>query len=221
MRKIYSYLSILAIVVYLSFSPFIHYTEAKNPSEQPEVCQGPSKTMSLYFQFQKDVMSAILWSEINEKRFVTTKSDWWLFKENFLTLNKGNINALNLIATSVRWNMQATESRITTLAVLLSLASLSVWQSNTEWLRILVKDRVIVREYKQMLNIETSLMELAYFLSQHVNLEREYDGTLVTNFKSVVKKYQAAWLLKETDLNEFGFKYRRTTIQGYKHIYIE
>ena len=188
------------MILYFVLSPFVH-VEAKNPNKQPEVCNGPSKTMSLYFQFQNDVMSAILWSKINEKRFVTTKADWWLFKEKYLKLSDGSVNALNMIATSVRWDMQAAWSTISTLTVLLSLAGASVLQSNTEWLRILLKDRVIVREYKQMLDIESSLMELAYFLSQRVNLISKFEWTLLENLKSVIKKYQSAWLLKETNLS--------------------
>lgn len=199
MKKIY-YMLILVVTLHWIFFPFIG-VDAKNPNQQPDVCNGPSKTMSLYFQFQRDVMSTMLWSKINEKRFVTTKTDWWLFTEKFLTLSTGSVNALNIIATSVRWDIQAAWSSISTLSVLLSLASMSALQSNTEWLWILVKDRVIVRDYKQMLNIETSLMELGYFLSQRVNLISKIEWPLLENFKSVVKHYQDAWLLKETNLN--------------------
>ena len=197
------YLLIVIIALYWIFFPFISIN-AKNPNKQPDVCNGPSKTMSLYFQFQRDVISAMLWSQINEKRFVTTKSDWGLFKEKYLTLGTGSVNALNMIATSVRWDMQAAWSSISTLTVLLSLAAWSALQSNTEWLWILVKDRVIVRDYKQMLDIENSLMELAYFLSQRINLISKIEWPILENFKSVIKKYQDEWLLKKTNLNDLS-----------------
>lgn len=198
MRKKKYYLFISIVVFYLSFCPFL-WVNAKSSEQQPEVCAWPSKMMALYFQFQNDMMSAMLWSEINEKRFATTKTDGGLFTEKYLTLGTGSINALDMLATSIRWNMKAAWSSITTLSVLLGLAAISVWQSNTEGLRILTKDRVIVREYKHLLDIETSLMELAYYLSQHVSLVNKIDWNLMENIKSVIKKYQNLWLLEEKD----------------------
>lgn len=197
MVKKYYYIFVLIISLYMVFCPFL-YIEAKNEKEQPDVCMGPSKTMSLYFQFQNEMMSAMIWSKINEKRFVTTKTDGWLFKEKFLTLGTGSVNALDIIATSIRWNMQAAWSSITTLTVLLALAETSVLQSNTEWLWILTKDRVIVREYKQLLDIETSIMDLAYFLSKSVSLISKFEWDLLENIKAVIKKYQELWLLDKT-----------------------
>ncbi len=196
MRKKYYYLFIVIIAFNLIFYPFFG-VEAKETKEQRDVCSGPSKTMGLYFQFQNEMMSAMLWSEVSEKRFYSTKSDGGLFKEKYLTLGTGSINALDILATSIRWNMQAAWSTITTLTVLLELAGLSVLQSNTEWLRILTKDRVIVREYKSLLDIETSLMELAYYLSQHVSLITSFDWNLLNNVKSVIEKYQELWLLEK------------------------
>lgn len=38
---------------------------------------------------------------------------------------------------------------------------------------------------------------------------------------AIYNKHNLKRKAKETDLNEFGFKYRTTTIKGYKHIYIE
>lgn len=198
MRKKYYYLFIVIIAFNLIFYPFFG-VKAKETKEQREVCSWPSQTMGLYFQFQNEMMSAMLWSEISEKRFYSTKSDGGLFKERYLTLGTGSINALDILATSIRWNMQAAWSTITTLTVLLELAGLSVLQSNTEWLWILTKDRVIVREYKSLLDIETSLMELAYYLSQHVNLLASFDWNLLNNVKSVIEKYQELWLLEKTD----------------------
>lgn len=198
MRKKYYYLFIIIIAFHLIFCPFL-WIEAKEYKEQPDVCSGPSKTMALYFQFQNDMMSAMLWSSIEEKRFYTMKTDWGLFKEKILTLGEDGINAIDMLATTVWWNMQSAWSRITTLTVLLQLAALSVWQSNTEWLRILTKDRVIVREYKRLLDIESSIMELAYYLSKYVNLTSSFEWNLIENVNSVIKRYQELWLLEKTD----------------------
>ena len=204
MRKKYYYLFIIVIAFHTLFYPFLGI-EAKESKEQPDVCSGPSKTMSLYFQFQNEMMSAMLWSDINERRFVTTKTDGWLFKEKFLTLGTGSINALDMIATNIRWNMQAAWSSVITLTVLLSLAEASVLQSNTEWLWILTKDRVIVREYKQLLAIESSLMELAYFLSQRISLITKFEWNLLKNVTSVIEKYQELWLLKKTSTDTLNW----------------
>ena len=166
---------------------------AKNYStNQPDVCLWPSKTMSLYFDFQNEIISAMLGSEINEKRFITSKGQWGLFSERVLTLNGSSV--LDLAANSIWRKTRSIASVATTSTVLLLMAFGSVVQSNVEWLVMLFKDRPIVRDYKTMLDIETSLFEVAYFLSQHVNLVISVEWNIYDSLENVIKKYQNLWL---------------------------
>ena len=172
------------------------YVEAvDNATKQPEVCSWPSEMMSNYFNFQKEIKSILLWSAAEEKRFRASTSKWWLFTEKVLKLP----SALDVLATNVRWNTKSNISTLGTSAVLLLLASASVLQSNTEWLAVLFKDRPIVRDYKQMLDIETDLYDVAYFRSKKVNLlkELEDDSEIYQKLDDIIIKYQELWLLKK------------------------
>ena len=76
------------------------------------------------------------------------------------------------------------------------MASESTIRSNTEWLAILFKDRPIVRDYKEMLDIETTLFDVAYFRSKQVDLTQPFEWDLMKSFNSLIKKYQGVWLLE-------------------------
>lgn len=192
-KKRYSLILIVSIVLYqlLAFTPF--YVQAREYStEQPKVCHWPSKTMSQYFDFQNEIRAALINSKMGERVFTLTTRPG-LFSEKVLTLTK--ITALDLVATNVFSNVRSAISTASTSVVLMMLASVSVLRSNSEGLMILFKDRVIVREYKSMLDIESSLMELAYFLSKSTNLLSPINEDVRKNLEDVIKKYQDLWLL--------------------------
>jgi hypothetical protein len=76
--------------------------------------------------------------------------------------------------------------------VLLLLSSASILQSNTEGLAILFKDRPIVRDYKEMLDIETQLFDVAFFRSKQIDLTRPFeDDELFEKFKKLIEEYES------------------------------
>lgn len=164
-------------------------------NNQPVVCAGPSEIMSQYFAFQNEIMAAVLWSKIAEKRFETQRWTKRLFAKGVLDLWKDSPTSLDLVANSVFWNLISATNSSLTSAFLISLSFASVLYSNTAWLWILVKDRVVVRDYKTMLDIETSWIELAFFLSQTTNLANKVnDDKLPLKLNEIIKKYQQSWL---------------------------
>jgi hypothetical protein len=57
-------------------------------------------------------------------------------------------------------------------------------------LAILFKDRPIVRDYKQMLDIETTLFDVAFFRSKQIDLTRPFESDLLKELDVLIKKYQ-------------------------------
>lgn len=188
-RKCINFIVIL-VVLFQTFAPSFLFAESK---KQPEVCSWPSEMMVQYFNFQKEIKAA-LWSEVDEKTFYASAWRWWLFTHWVLQLP----SALDFVASNLRWNTKSNISTAITSMVLLLMASESVFQSNTEWLAILFKDRPIVRDYKSMLDIETDLFDTAYFYSKKVNLISKIEWKEVySNMNGVIEKYRKSWLLAD------------------------
>jgi hypothetical protein len=174
-------------------SSFLEVEAKSNATQQPEVCSWPSEMMSQYFNFQNEARSIILWSDINERRFYASSWKWWLFTKWTLKLP----SALDFVASNVWWNTKRGFSTTVTSVVLLLMVSKSVFQSNTEWLAILFKDRPIVRDYRQMLDIETQLFDMAYFLWREVKLTLPLDWDVFDRLNNLIKKYQKSGLFEE------------------------
>ena len=189
---------VIAFMIMLqTINPIFLYIEAKNnKTQQPEVCWWPSKTMSLYFDFQNEARSVLLWSKLSERVYSTNVWSEWLFRGWILKLP----GALDILASDVLWEVSSAFSTALTSYVLLIMASASVVQSNMEWFAILFRDRPIVRDYKTMLDIETELFDLAYFRSKEVNLTLPLEWDIYDNFNKLLEKYQELWLIKATRL---------------------
>ena len=186
-------LAIIFAVVIQSFGSFFVYVDAKdNANPQPAVCAGPSEMMQKYFEFQNEMMGLVLWTELAKKRFETQRWTKWLFQNEVVSLGDGSSTLLDLVSTSVKWNLRSAVSTSITSMFLLSLSLASVVQANTEWLWILFKDRPIVRDYKQMLDIESNWIEMAFFLSESGNLAHITVNTW--DVVKLIKKYQKEWL---------------------------
>lgn len=188
-KKSVKVLTIFVVLLHAFGFNFL-YVEA---NEQPAVCNSPSELMSDYFWFQNKARAILLWSELNEKRFSTSFGSWRLFSNKILELHDDT--AIDILAWSV-WNLESIASNAITSAVLALLISASIIQSGTEWLIILFKDRPIVRDYKEMLDIESSIFDVAFFLSKQVNLTRPLESDLSSKFADLIKEYQAKWLLE-------------------------
>lgn len=198
MKKKYVRIITVFIVLFQFIVPGFTYVEARqNDTKQPETCNWPSEMMSYYFDFQNDAIKILLWSEVNSLRF-STSFNQWLFTNQSLSL-KGT-TAIDVLASNVVWSMKSFVSNAITSMVLLILASKSTLRSNTEWLAILFKDRPIVRDYKQMLDIETTLFDVAYFRSKQIDLTRPFEWNLIAELNTLIKKYQELWLLEKWEL---------------------
>lgn len=189
MKKRYVLLVLIVFIFQLFVSNFSYVKAEANTS----ICAWPSETMSLYFDFQNEMKSILLWSEINERRFAVNMWTRWLFSQQVLTLTKDT--AIDLVANSL-WNRtRSVVSNATTSVVLVALASVSTLQSATEWWTILFRDRPIVRDYKTMMDIESELFDVAYFRSKQVNITRPIDWNMHDAINSLVEEYQDLWLL--------------------------
>lgn len=196
MKGKYTRLAIVFVVIFQIFMSSISqvYAEVNNTSKQPAVCAWPSDTMQQYFQFQRDALLAISSNASNGKLSVWD-SDWWLFTKKDLTLKS---SALDYVVENIWWKTSSIISTTATSMALILMASSSVIESDVEWLVIFFKDRPIVRDYKEMLDIETEIFNTAFFLSKSIDLTRALQwNAVVKQFNSVVKEYQASWLLRD------------------------
>lgn len=187
------YLLIIATVVcFRALVPSFLFVEAKD--DMPEVCTWPSETMSQYFNFQREAISIIWWSEVEERLMQLAFPGTGLFNNKVLDFP---VTAIDFLATSFR--VKSSISNIVTSSVLLLLISASVVESNVDGFAILFRDRPIVRDYKQMLDIETQLFDVAYFRSKQINLtlplSNQWD--MWARLEELIKTYKDNWLLSE------------------------
>ena len=180
-------------MLFRAFAPSFLYVEASGTTtSQPKVCSWPSEMMSNYFNFQKEAINLLLGTKVNERLLKVTFTSKGLFSKEVLGLS-----ALDLIANGIIWNIRSSVSNLLTSAFLLLLVSSSVVQSNIEWLAILFKDRPAVRDYKEMLDIESQLFDVAYFRSKQINLTRPLEWSLAGDLDELIKRYQDLWLLEQ------------------------
>lgn len=191
-RKCIHFIIILVMLFQACTPSFLFAASSKANNKQPEVCSGPSKMMDQYFEFQREVKTALLW-EFNEKLMYTDVWQGRLFTKWVLKLP----SAIDFLASNIWWNAKSILSNSVTSTVILLLASVSVLQSNTEWFAILFKDRPIVREYKSMLDIETELFDTAYFQSKSINLTLNLDWKIYEDINKIIEKYQNSWLFEK------------------------
>jgi len=202
MKGRHARLVIVFVMLFQVFVPGVSqvYAKTSGSDKQPAVCAWPSDTLQLYFQFQNEAISALYSSDIQARKMsVSSNNGGRLF-------NRGNLklptSALDYVVDSVWWRTSSIISTTSTSVVLLSLASAWVIESNVEGLAIFFKDRPIVRDYKELLDIDTQLFETAFSFSHKVDLTRPPEWNMIDNFKAVVKKYQDAWLLRKwLDIN--------------------
>lgn len=178
-------------IVLTSFS----FAKTDNSSKQDPVCSAPWETMRLYLEFQNDAINAILWADVDDMRFQASLSTHWLFTDNILPLWQWSPAALDLAANNTLWKTRSLLSAWATTVVLLWLTAASTVQWGLEWLSILFESRPIVREYKSLLDIETRLMNAAYYYSDKVSLTRPLDSDLYKRLWKVIDKYRWLWLL--------------------------
>lgn len=93
-----------------------------------------------------------------------------LFSDKVLSIPKLENSALDLILKSTWQNIKRLGTASLTTFALLQLAQFSVVTSNLQGLAILYQDRAIVREWRSLLQIDTTVSQLAYHLGKTVNI---------------------------------------------------
>ena len=187
MKRGYS-LVVATVVYFWALVPSFLFVEAKD--DMPEVCAWPSETMTQYFNFQREAISIIWWSEVEER--LMQVSFWTgLFSNKVLDFP---VTAIDFLATSFR--VKSSISNIVTSSVLFMLISASVVESNVDGFAILFRDRPIVRDYKQMLDIETQLFDVAYFRSKQIDLTRKLSDQwdMWVKLDELIRTYKNNWL---------------------------
>ncbi len=181
-------------MLFRAFAPSFLYVEASGTTtSQPKACSWPTEMMSNYFNFQYEVINVLIGSKVNERTLEVSFRNRSLFSKKVLGLF--DLSAIDLVASSVISDVISSTSNLLTSTVLVLLVTASVVESNVEWFAILFNDRPVVRDYKEMLDIETQIFDVAYFRSKQINLLRPVEWNMLTEIKKVIKKYQEIWLL--------------------------
>ena len=184
----------ILIVYLLLFNVFCSFFVLAENVEQPAVCGWPSNEMAMYFWFQNEMRSKLFNSQAGEKLLSIKNSGWMYFTNKTLNLP---ITALDLVASSVLWNKASQLSVAATSFVLMMLASVSTIRSSINIFALLVKDRPIVRDYREMMEIETKLFDVAFFRSQQLDLTRPINWSLLGDLREIIKKYTDLGLLEK------------------------
>jgi hypothetical protein len=93
----------------------------------------------------------------------------------------------------------------TNTTALVVLAAISVVGSNIEGFKILFEDRAIVRDYKSLLQIETRLMQISYFLGKQARLVAPLSNS--EKLYNVVAKYQDLGLFTSASYHQGSVTY--------------
>jgi hypothetical protein len=178
------------LVCFLLMQPVFSLAQTNQPTNDTDICAAPGETMLLYQRFQQDMASVLLGGILGEQMFDAQFSVMGLFTSKILHLPTTNNSALDTIRQTIYNNSRRLGTATTTTAVLLALAGVSVGASNIEGFAILFQNRAIVRDYKSLLQIETKLNQIAYFLGTRTNLVAKLDNTGNGGaLQTIVEKY--------------------------------
>ena len=199
MRQKLNYLIIILIVLFQFFVPNFLYVSADSSkgwaTKQPEVCSTPSHMMQLYLDFQNEAIEIIWGTEMSTRSLSPSLGSWWLFTNGTLKLN--NDKPMSAVESSIVSSVEKVASTASSV-VLLMMAASSVVTSNLEWWTVLFRDAPIVREYKQMLDIQSKLFQVAYLRSKQLILTTWLkSATFYDEFNKLIEKYQEQWLFEK------------------------
>ncbi|MDR2415137.1 MAG: hypothetical protein LBD75_00540 [Candidatus Peribacteria bacterium] len=167
------------IVIFLSamlvFQHSFSFIQAQSSSDTafeqlPPACSAPPPLMLQYQQFQNEMASALLGGAFGEKKFESEVSPMGWFTSKVLSLPTTENNVVDTILSSLWNNTRRLAQATLTTAFLLELAALSVVGSNLGGFAILFADRAIVRDWKTLLQIETKISQIAYYLGKTANI---------------------------------------------------
>ena len=200
MIKRINYIIITLVVLFQVFATNFVYVFADSATgwaaKQPEVCSTPSHMMQLYLDFQNEAIEIIWGTEMSTRGLSPSLGSWWLFTNGTLWLNKDE-KPMGAVESSISSSVEKVASTASSV-VLLMMAASSVVTSNLEWWTVLFRDAPIVREYKQMLDIQSKLFQVAYLRSKQIVLTSWLKSpTFYNEFNNLIEKYQDQWLFEK------------------------
>ncbi len=146
--------------------------------------------MQLYFDFQGEMTQTLLGGVLGEKMFDWKINPLGLFWNKVLPLNpKEEKDSIidTILTTLVNSTARLFQATMNTTA-LVGLSLLSVAGSNLDGFKLLFEDRAIVRDYKTLLQIETKLTQISYYLGKQTRLMATLDHPQA--LYTVIKKYE-------------------------------
>jgi hypothetical protein len=138
--------------------------------QMPAACSAPPPMMLQYQQFQNEMASALLGGAFGEKKFEAEVSPMGWFTSKALPRPTAENNVVDTILSSLWNNSRRLAQATLTTTFLLELAALSVVGSNLGGFAILFEDRAVVRDRKTLLQIETKISQIAYYLGKTANI---------------------------------------------------
>ena len=202
-KKLLFFAMIFVMLFQLSFSSLS--VQAATPStSSPEVCATPSREMILYQRFQAEMANKLLGGEFGQKLF---NADWQivgLFTSQTLHIPRSENQAIDAILSSTYNGIRRLGQASLTTFALLALSSVSVVASNLEGIPMLFQDRAIVREWRSLLQIETQLIQVAYFVGKTRNILASLTET--SGLKELVDKYvEEGLFFSSSDRSNFSY----------------
>jgi len=187
----YTLCAMLLIQAFFSFSAQVYANETiftAEGQEIPAVCRTPAEMMMLYQNFQKEMINRLLAGDLGEKTFSSTLNPVGLFSSEVLKLPTPDLILVDAVATQLRNSSRQILSATLTTAALLTLTSLSVVGDQIQGFAILFQDRVVVREWRTLLQIDSQHSQAAYQLSKIARITATLEN--VEPLEEIVRKYQ-------------------------------
>jgi hypothetical protein len=183
-----------AMLVFQHSFSFIHAQTPPDTSSQelPPACSAPPQMMLQYQQFQNEMASALLGGAFGEKIFESEVNPMGWFTSDLLKLPTSENNVVDTILSSLWNNTRRLAQATLTTTFLLELAALSVVGSNLGGFAILFEDRPVVRDWKTLLQIETKISQIAYYLGKTANITVPLEN--ISSLQSLIAKHQEAGL---------------------------
>jgi hypothetical protein len=182
----------LVLVFQHSFSFVLAQSSTTSDQQFPPACSAPPPMMLQYQQFQNEMASALLGGAFGERRFEADINVMGWFTSKVLHLPTAENSVVDTVFSALWDNTRRLAQATLTTTFLLELAAMSVVGSNLGGFAILFEDRAVVRDWKTLLQIETKISQIAYYLGKTANITASLEN--LGSLQALVVKYQEAGL---------------------------
>jgi len=192
------------------FSVFTSFGFSQNSNEvacgeNPMICSIAPKEFVYYVDFVKEMLSTIVtvqwkWKQVWQYNYI-----WWLFSNKVLQIPWENQSILNKMITSIQESISRNISTALGLADILWISAITSYK-DIIWLSILFQSRPIVRDWKTLLDLETSINNVFYELSVSAMSNQQLLDH--KKFQEVLTKYTNTYPLFEQAYVSESTKYK-------------